>query len=900
MSDFSVLIAEPSKTGRHIFTQLVSRLGVMVTFTETAHETVIEAARQRFNMICLSQKLPDDEGINVCAKLRKLEQYRAVMVLLVTPQKSAINYDYAFTNGVTQLIGRHELHRFVHALELMIERAKPIEGRVLVVEDSRAQAEYISVLLKSMGLEVVVVGTGEQAIEKLKVETFSMTMIDVVLAGAMTGVELVDYIRTLPEPKNRIRVLAMSAYEDPSRRIKLFNLGVDDFITKPLVREELVARVRGLLSQHHIVATNMENERLSRSLKQLLDNSPDVIARFNLTGELLFMNPRMAQELGVDKDALVGKHFSELGLSKQTVEVYQTAIKELIRSEQVVRYQLSGKNNVEFDMQFSPEFEDGKIVSFISSARDITSLNEQQKDLISSKQALELANDAKSRFLATMSHELRTPLNAIAGFTQLLKNKLNEPGVNKEEFAQFLQHIGENSVNLTNLIDDVLDLSRIEAGKLRSHLQSVDIHALLDGIKAGFSSACEGRKITLDIVIDGIESGLLVLDKAKTLTILNNLIDNAIKFSHYGGLVRVIVRQRDNLEVEVIDQGIGIPESFTDRLFAPFEQVDNSRTRDYGGTGLGLSIVHKFTQFLGGTIFITSVVNKGTNCHLSLPLGDPSEVAEQGESEQEAAQTQDSAIIAGQKVLVVEDSLVNQQLMKACLENLNLKVEIAQNGIEGIEKCLAWLPDIILMDMHMPKMDGMEACMRIRQHFAQDKLPIFALSADVHKDYIQKAFDSGINEYLTKPVDFDVLKRMMAQYLAKDNNINDKHQVADEGVNSMTEDKVLDVDKGIAFAANNAALFKQLLETFVNQYAQSAEQLSDLYQQANYDEAMKLAHTMKGVSSTLGMDSLSEVAKKMQFAFANQALDGIEELIAEYSRLLGCAIEQAKAYCAAA
>lgn len=901
MSEMSVLIAEPSKTGRHIFQQLVSRLGVQVTFTTTAHETMLEAGKNQYHMICLSQKLPDDEGVNVCAKIRQLDAYRAVTVLLVTPQKSSINYEIAFTNGVTQLIGRHELHRFVHALELMIERSKPLKGKVLVVEDSRSQAEYVSVLLKSMGLDVTIVGSGEQAIKTLAGESFVLAMIDVVLAGSMTGVELVDYIRTLPEPKNRIRVLAMSAYEDSSRRIKLFNLGVDDFITKPLVREELIARVRGLLSQHHIHATTQENERLNKSLVQLLDNSPDVIARFNLDGELMFMNPRMSVELGVGKNELVGRHFSEIGLPNQTLEIYKLAITELIKSQKVVRYQLSGKNDVEFDIQFSPELEDGRIVSFISSARDITGISQLQKELMSSKQAVELASEAKSRFLATMSHELRTPLNAICGFTQLLKKQLAAGDIDAQTFNQYFNLIGENASNLTNLIDDVLDLSRIEAGKLKSHFQSVNVHELLDGIKAGFASSCETRQVRFKVFFEHLDSELVVLDKAKTLTILNNLVDNAVKFSHVGGEVKVIVAlQDDNINVKVIDQGIGIPESFSERLFSPFEQVDNSRTRDYGGTGLGLSIVHKFTTFLGGTIRISSTENKGTTCYLALPIGDPGNIEELEEDSQDVSPFDSGEYhFSGQKILVVEDSMVNQQLMRACLENLGLSVEIAENGVEGVEKSVAWRPDLVLMDMHMPKMDGLEATVHIRNIEALNDLPIFGLSADVHKEYIHKAFDSGINEYLTKPVDFAMLGQLMAQYLGVKNNEEQQanEQLDSEEESPVTAEKMLNVEKGISFAANNSGLFKQLLETFISQYDKSGQQLLEMYQSEQYDDAMKLAHTMKGVTSTLGMDKLSELSKHMQFAFANKELDGVEIHISDYTKLLVVAIEEAKEYC---
>jgi CheY-like chemotaxis protein len=352
----------------------------------------------------------------------------------------------------------------------------------------------------------------------------------------------------------------------------------------------------------------------------------------------------------------------------------------------------------------------------------------------------------------------------------------------------------------------------------------------------------------------------------------------------------------------VEDSGIGFPASFQSKLYSPFEQVDSSRTRDYGGTGLGLSIVDKFAKFLGGSINIQSEENKGTRCELRLPLGEV-----QDEAFSPLPQVIDETVhykFTGQKILVVEDSIVNQQLMRACLDNYGLEVKIAENGLEGIEQSIRWQPDLVLMDMHMPKMDGLEATGKIRQIETLKDLPIFGLSADVHKTYIQKAFDSGINEYLTKPVDFTLLCRLLNQYLqvepvpAGSEPSGDANSTNNNKEPMMNEVSVLNVDKGISFAANNSDLFKQLLGTFVSQYEESGQQLQAMKNNAEHDDAMKLAHTMKGVCSTLGMDSLSEVAKKMQFAFANNQLAGIDDDLLRYNELLAIAIREARDYCA--
>lgn len=356
------------------------------------------------------------------------------------------------------------------------------------------------------------------------------------------------------------------------------------------------------------------------------------------------------------------------------------------------------------------------------------------------------------------------------------------------------------------------------------------------------------------------------------------------------------------MRIEVLDKGVGIPDDFKDKLYSPFEQVDNSRTRDYGGTGLGLSIVHKFALFLGGSIDISSTEGQGTLCVLQLPGHPP--VESQSELAQIAPESEPVAEIKfdGQRILVVEDSVVNQQLMSACLANYGLTVEIAENGVEGIEKTQSWQPDLILMDMHMPKMDGLEATIKIREIDTLKKIPVFGLSADVHKEYIQKAYDCGIDEYLTKPVDFNQLSQLLSRYLGQqtqDQNNQEQHKDTPVKVKEiqMSETSVLDADKGISFAANNASLFKQLLSTFVQQYNESGNQIKQFYDEGKNDEAMKLAHTMKGVCSTLGMDSLSEVAKAMQFSFTNEELSQMDDLIERYQSLLLKAISEAQAYC---
>ncbi len=399
------------------------------------------------------------------------------------------------------------------------------------------------------------------------------------------------------------------------------------------------------------------------------------------------------------------------------------------------------------------------------------SLNAQKmiaEELKIAQQNAEQANQAKTAFIANISHEIRTPLGAILGFIQVLLNKSKTIPLPKD-FHTFQQNIHTCAQNLLEMINNFLDISKIEAGKIEIveedfHLQNLvqeifDVHEIL---------ACQ-KGIFLSYEINSELPVAIRTDRTKIIQILNNLLSNAVKFTPAGKEVKLKVTGKENvIAFLVIDQGIGIPKERQQAIFEAFEQVDDSISRNFGGTGLGLAITKKMVEILGGSIGVTSRgVDQGSNFSVRIPYQEAlSPLVVQERMSSEAIQFSKE-----QRILVIEDNLMNQGLIRALFEEFGLEVEFANNGKVGVERVQTLkkegkLPDLILMDMQMPVMDGLTAIQKIRNDLECENLTIVALSADAFFEQQQQAYRVGVDDYLTKPIDFKRLRMVLTKYLS--------------------------------------------------------------------------------------------------------------------------------------
>ena len=392
--------------------------------------------------------------------------------------------------------------------------------------------------------------------------------------------------------------------------------------------------------------------------------------------------------------------------------------------------------------------------------------------LEASRQAAEAANQAKSRFLATMSHEIRTPMNGILGMAQVL---LMDDGLPVDERKDYIRTIYSSGQVLLALLNDILDLSKVEAGKMELLCGPFSPRHLLDTTVRLFAQSAQAKGLQIEAHWQGPPERLYDADAIRLQQMLSNLVGNAIKFTESGAVraeARVVEEDAQGalLEFAVTDTGIGIPVDRQDTLFQPFSQVDSPGSRGHGGTGLGLSIIRSLAQLMQGTVGVQSESGHGSRFWFRVRVGP---VAEGTDRRQFSRTPNDAdparaATLSG-TVLLVEDHAVNRKLMEALLKKLGLDHVCAVNGQEAVDALRAGLrPGLVLMDMHMPVMDGVTATEHIRRWEAALQLapvPVIALTANAFEDDSQRCFAAGMNDFLTKPVNLQELQTVLTRWL---------------------------------------------------------------------------------------------------------------------------------------
>lgn len=490
----------------------------------------------------------------------------------------------------------------------------------------------------------------------------------------------------------------------------------------------------------------------------------DGLIKESVEGVIEWANPAAERILGLSREALSNRTRSDprWRVSRPDGTVFPPEQYPSLRAVQTgkpVRDVLMGigvgAQTVWVRVNATPMFHPGvaRPHSVVVSLADVTEMIERQRELVSAKESAEKAGRAKAEFLATMSHELRTPMNGVIGMTDLLLADCRD-----ESQREGLNIVKESGRALLHLINDVLDYSKIEAGGRVLVPEAFELNKLVKGTAAVLEHEAVRKKLSLHVDCSQVSRAVWG-DVDGVRQVLFNLMGNAVKFTEAGKVSVLAREQGDELVLDVIDEGIGIRPEDLPRLFQRFSQADTTTARRFGGTGLGLAICRRLVEGMGGSIAVESTPGRGSRFTVKLPLAAPNVVL--------AAQANDQSVATVTRrlhVLLVEDNLINQRVCIGMLTRLGHKVQLASDGFAGVAAATGGKFDLILMDVQMPVLDGLQATEQIRAHelaHGLTRTPIYALTASVLTEERSACLESGMDRVLLKPLTLDVLQQSL-------------------------------------------------------------------------------------------------------------------------------------------
>ncbi len=531
-----------------------------------------------------------------------------------------------------------------------------------------------------------------------------------------------------------------------------------------------------------------------------------------------------------------------------------------------------------FERDYIPIFMEDKFLGNLWEYRDITARKQIENDLMKAKNEAESANAAKSVFLANMSHEIRTPLNAVIGLSKLMRSTNLSP--DQKKLNDNLIVSGEN---LLGIINEILDFSKIEAGKIDLETIPFNLQESFDRVYTFLEHAADEKKIAMTTRFDPEIKKPVLGDSVRLQQILINLVSNAIKFTPSGSVemsCKLLEETETNYSIlfAVKDTGIGISEDKQKTIFEKFKQEDESVTRVFGGTGLGLAISRQLVDLMGGTLQVESEKGKGSRFFftINLPITNPNALFEINKKIRINPET-----LRGKQILVVEDNQFNQFIVKSIIEEWNSIVTIAENGQEAIEKIGEKTFDIILMDMQMPVLDGCSATkiLRSERHL---KTPVIALTAFATQDAIAQAHNAGMDDYITKPFEEDLLYAQILKWLKiQPEYVTSAEAVAPMKQDSEAEQKIqYDIDKLSKLLGDKTSEIIAMSEKFIEFTPGYCQSLFEAFDHNNLDELAKAAHKIKSSMDIFASGNLrSNIRMIEEYAKTQRHTERLPKLI---------------------
>ncbi len=608
--------------------------------------------------------------------------------------------------------------------------------------------------------------------------------------------------------------------------------------------------------------------------RDLFNYSQALICTHDKNGIILSVNPSICEALGYSRDEMVGNSLLQF-VPIQFEEFQQTDYYDLLwaegkRSGVIPAIHKNGKKIFLLFQNYLVE-ETGEEPYVIGFAQDITDRIYAEKELQVAKLKTEEVSRAKEIFLANMSHEIRTPMNGILGVANLLSKTI----MNSQQNS-YLKLIKESANNLLLIVNDVLDIEKIGSGKIDFEQTAFLLSEKLQNSIQAFQYKAEEKGLQLNFDSRLNKHLVLIGDSYRLHQILNNLLNNALKFTSKGRVLLQVYQISSDADILMIgftieDTGIGIEENKLETVFDPFVQASSDTTRKFGGTGLGLSICKNLVEMQGGSISVESVINQGTKFHFQIPykLGSIDMVALEDKLPEDYRQ------LGNKKILIVEDVELNYFIASQILESWGMEVAIAINGVEAVEMVKNSYFDLVLMDIHMPEMDGIEATSIIRNLEGEkfNKIPIIALTANALKGDNHRFFEVGMNDYITKPFTEEKLYTVISKFLQPTHKPIFQKKVDMQFDNSIeimaytnTLDEVLLYDLTMVeeIGKDNPSFLPKMVFLFLEQVSEDLMNMNNATVAQDWITVSRLAHRMKPSIEGMGIFSLRETIKSLE------------------------------------
>ncbi len=672
-------------------------------------------------------------------------------------------------------------------------------------------------------------------------------------------------------------------------------------------------------------------EKSEKKFRSIVDNALEGIFQATAEGKFITVNSALVKLLGYDAK-------EELMMLNIKNDIYKypeerdIVVKKLKEDGEIINYRLvlKRKDGSDVIVKLSDKLvvdEENQQIYYLGNIQDITShvLAEKKKVEVERELRIEKAksdklaqeavrsNEIKSQFLANMSHEIRTPMNGIIGYLTLVEEEAYD---DKEEMDQFVISAKNSAESLLEIINNILDLSKIESGKLELEERNFNLINIINEAESllSFKIKEKGLEIINDIYIDpSIE---LLGDPTRVRQIYLNLLTNAVKFTEKGKIViHVEAQNSENGKMKIYsyvkDSGIGVPKEKQNALFKPFSQVDNSHTRKFGGTGLGLAICKEFINMMEGDISIESEEGQGSKFQFTLKFKVKDEVKsfnlDNVKNENKAVNMSTNSnkiaeirnevnnvvridelkeIRSKQKLLLAEDNIINQKVAIRLLNNAGYTVNTVDNGLKAIEAVSNNSYSLVLMDIQMPEMDGLTASSEIRKmNSSKRNIPIIAITAHALAGDRDKCLSIGMNEYITKPINANQLISAIDKLL----NIQVGTVVQKEDKNM--DEKIFDFEHLDKISMGDVSFQKDIISTYIEDVEKRAQKVETLFSQRDFTKIMKEAHTIKGASFSIGASRIGEEALAIEISSKHNDLSNLDLRIRNLRKAISDTIE---------